>query len=171
MPLPLPVTSHGKNGGWRRKPVPAFPFRRRWPVGRAGLPRPPVRWGTGRGAAGTAQSESLFTAYGPTRTAGVRGRHGAPRFPCPPPRPPSGTACELSCGLPRPRACGRAAQSPLVPTGLMQRSHVTYSAWTHGWTYITGDYFYRNSFAMTLFLTKQEVAESHATLNRRESHR
>lgn len=74
-------------------------------------------------------------------------------------------------GSPRPRACGRAAQSPLVPTGLMQRSHVTYSAWTHGWTYITGDYFYRNSFAMTLFLTKQEVAESHATLNRRESHR
>lgn len=101
----------------------------------------------------------------------MRGRHGAPRFPCPPPRLPSGTACELSCGLPRPRACGRAAQSPLVPTGLMQRSHVTYSAWTHGWTYITGDYFYRNSFAMTLFLTKQEVAESHATLNRRESHR
>lgn len=41
--------------------------------------------GDREGAAGTAQSESLFTAYGPTRTAGVRGRHGAPPLPLPSP--------------------------------------------------------------------------------------
>lgn len=125
------------------------------------------------GPEGTAQSGSLVTAWGPGKDRGegkvpLPMSCGAlPSFPTRLPLGLGGKNCQgqgrkLSFGLPRPRpvwpgstpTAGEAAQSPVVPCRSYAEKWVVFTACIHSWIYTTGDYFYRNSFTMTLFLTK-----------------